>query len=284
MTPLVVDSHLHTWDLATGDYAWLGPQHGELYANFPPERAQQELASAGIVAAVLVQAEDSEADTRYLLRAADRFDFVAAVVGWVRLDDPAVAEVQLDDYGKHPAFRGVRHLVHDDPRDGFLELPTVRRSLELLARRGLPFDLPDAWPRHLTRVAALADALPDLRIVVDHLGKPPRGSSDFDMWEAALREAARRPNTVAKISGLQAEGQPLTVEALRPVWEVALEAFGPSRLMYGGDWPMTVPAGGYQATWAVLSQLVGELSARERGAVLSGTAADVYQIEIADAG
>lgn len=277
----VVDSHLHVWDLRAGDYAWLGPRHGELYASYGPDRAERELRAAGVDVAVLVQAEDSARDTRYLLDVADRCGFVGGVVGWLRLDDPDTTASQLA-YGAHHAFRGVRHLVHDDPRDDFLRMPEVRRSLATLARRGLPFDVPDAWPRHLGAVAELADAVADLTIVVDHLGKPPRGRDDFTAWRSALREVARRPNTVAKLSGLQVEGQPLTSEALTPVWEVALESFGPSRLMYGGDWPMTVPFGGYADTWSVLSELVDRLAADERAQVLGRTADRVYGLGVVD--
>jgi L-fuconolactonase len=274
----VVDAHLHVWDLSSGGYGWLGPQHGALYASFGPEEAECELTRAGVSSAVLVQADDTEADTAYLLDVAERFGFVAGVVGWVQLDDPGRAERQLDGYGSHPAFRGVRHLVHDDPRHDFLDLPEVRRSLQSLAARGLPFDVPDAWPRHLSAVAELATALPGLTLVVDHLGKPPRGRPDFPAWAEALRAVARCPNTVGKVSGLQAEGQPLTASALRPVWEIALEAFGPSRLMYGGDWPMTVPTGEYQPTWQALAELVGELTGSEQAAVLAGTAATTYRL------
>ncbi len=280
MSLSVLDSHLHVWDLADGGPGWLGPDHGELHASFTPAMARHELGVAGVSAAVLVQADDTEADTRFMLDAAERFDFVAGVVGWVQLDDPARAQAQLDDYGKHEAFRGVRQLIHDDPRDDLLDFPAVRRTLAMLAERGLPFDVPDAWPRYLRGAAELAADLPDLTVVIDHLGKPPRGGSDYDDWARALREAARRPNTVAKVSGLQVDGQPHTVEALRPVWELALETFGPSRLMYGGDWPMTVPSGGYLRTWAGLSELAGELSGHEQAAVLAGTAASVYRVEI----
>lgn len=282
MTMSIIDSHLHVWDLAVSDYAWLGPQHGELHRSFTPEMAEHELTSAGVRAAVLVQAEDSARDTAYLLDVADRFGFVAGVVGWVRLDDPPKAEAQLEEYGSHPAFRGVRHLVHDDPRDEFFDLPSVRRSLGLLGERGLPLDVPDAWPRHLAGVSRLAWDLPDLTVVLDHLGKPPRGRDDLDAWAAAVREVARAPNTVAKVSGLQVAGEPLTAEALRPVWEVALESFGPARLMYGGDWPMTVPSGGYASTWRVLAGLVGELSLDEQAEVLAGTARSVYGLEAVD--
>ncbi|NIH80602.1 amidohydrolase family protein [Amycolatopsis viridis] len=276
-TDFVVDTHLHLWDLTVGEYAWLPPE-GPLHATFTAEQARHELDAAGIAAAVLVQAEDSETDTEFLLAQADRHDWIAGVVGWVRLDEPDTALRQLDRWQQHPAFRGVRHLVHDDPREDFLELPAVRRSLTALAERGLPFDVPDAWPRHLARVADLAAALPELTIVVDHLGKPPGDPAEFRNWEATLRSVAAHPNTVAKVSGLQRPGEPLTVAAARPAVAVAFEAFGPRRLMYGGDWPMTVPSGGYRPTWETVSTLFGELSETERSDVLSGTASAVYGV------
>lgn len=275
---MIVDSHLHVWDLSTGGYNWLGPQHGELHRSFTPEEASRELANAGVDAAVLVQAEDSERDTHFMLEVADAFEFVVGVVGWVQLDEPSVAARQLDEYGDHQMFRGVRHLVHDDPRDDFLDLPAVRRSLGLLAERGLPFDVPDAWPRHLPAVGRLSAALPGLTIVVDHLGKPPRGRDDYAAWVRCLREVASRPNTVAKVSGLQMAGQPLTAQALRPVWNLALGAFGPGRLMFGGDWPMTVPHGGYSTAWTVACELGETLSPDEREQFFAGTATSVYRI------
>jgi L-fuconolactonase len=276
-TTRVIDSHLHLWDRRVSDYAWLGPQHGALYDDFGAERAIHQLAVAGVDAAVLVQAEDSVADTRYLLGIADSFEFVAGVVGWVPLDDPATAARQLEEYAEHPKFRGVRQLTHIDPRADVLSLAPVRRSLTVLAGAGLPFDVPDAWPRDLAAVADLAAALPELVVVVDHLGKPPRAEPrDLAAWEAELRKVADRPNTVAKVSGLQQAGQPFTADALRPLLDIALDAFGAGRLMYGGDWPMTVAQGGYQPHWQVVRELVGELSASEQAQLLGLTASTVY--------
>lgn len=279
-TTRVIDSHLHLWDRRVSDYAWLSPQQRELYDDFGAERALDVLTVAGVDAAVLVQADDSVADTRYLLGVADTFDFVVGVVGWIALDDPATAARQLEEYADHPKFRGVRQLTHIDPRADILSLPTVRRSLAVLADAGLPFDVPDAWPRDLAAVADLAADLPDLVVVVDHLGKPPRGrAADLGAWEADLRKVADRPNTVAKVSGLQQPGQPFTTDALRPVLDIALDAFGASRLMYGGDWPMTVTDGGYQRHWQVIRDLVSELSASERAQLFGGTASTIYGLK-----
>jgi L-fuconolactonase len=276
--PAVVDAHLHIWDLERGEYSWLTPELGPLYATFTPEQARAELAAAGIASAVLVQAEDSERDTELMLEAAGRHPWIAGVVGWVRLDDTAAAERQLERWSGEPRVRGVRHLVHDDPRDDFLALPAVRASLRRLAERGILFDVPDAWPRHLAATADLAAALPDLRVVVDHLGKPPFGSAGWERWRATLATVAARPNTVAKVSGLQVPGRPFTVAEVRPAWETALELFGPTRLMWGSDWPLTVLVGGYQQAWEVMSSLIAELSPDERAQVMSSTAASVYKL------
>jgi L-fuconolactonase len=274
----VIDAHLHLWDLQRSAYSWITPELGPLHTTITAERAEGELAAVGVERAVLVQAEDSVADTEFLLEVAAEHEWVAGVVGWVQLDDPAVAAAQLDRFAADPAFRGVRHLVHDDARDDFLALPAVRTSLGLLAERGLPFDVPDAWPRHLAATAELAGALPGLTVVLDHLGKPPHGRTDFPAWREAFAAVAARPNTVAKVSGLQVRGEPFTVAGIRPAWESALELFGPDRLLWGSDWPMTLLTAGYAGTWEVMAELVGELTEKERDRILEGTAQRVYRL------
>jgi L-fuconolactonase len=278
----IIDSHLHLWNLDGGGYPWLTPESGVLYANFEPAHAEVELRRSGVDGAVLVQADDTEADTEAMLRVADENDWVVGVVGWIALIDPATAERQLDRWQRHPRFCGVRHLVHDDPRDDFLELPAVRESLALLAERGVSFDVPNAWPRHLGAVTALASALPDLTVVIDHLAKPPRGRDDFADWRAEFERAAERPNTVAKLSGLREPGVDYSVDALREVWDIALDSFGPERLLWGSDWPITVPHGGYGPTYGVLATLISELSEWEREAVLGDTATAVYALQRSD--
>jgi L-fuconolactonase len=275
----VIDAHLHLWNLDSGGYSWLTPDAGALYATFDAADAAGELARSTVDAAVLVQADDTDADTDAMLRVADENAWVAGVVGWVQLDDPEVARAQLERRVEHPAFRGVRHLVHDDPRDDFLDLPGVRRSLAQVADLGLAFDVPDAWPRHLAQVTGLAAALPDLTVVIDHLGKPPRGRDDFGAWRAEFQRAAACPNTVAKVSGLRQAGAGYSADALREVWELTLETFGPERMMWGSDWPITVPDGGYGPTFDVLAELIEELDAEGSAAVLGRTALRVYRID-----
>lgn len=275
---MIVDSHLHLWDRSRGGYGWLRPEFGVLNENHAPADIAPTLHELGVEQVVLVQADDTVADTEFMVAVAADWTAVAGVVGWVRLDEPTEAAAQLDRWSAHPVVKGIRHLVHDDPRTDFLELSPVQESLALVADRGLAFDIPNAWSGGFAaRVAPLADRHPNLTIVVDHLAKPPHGSTDFPAWEAMLRDVARRPNTVAKLSGL-ADDSPTTAANWRPAYEVALEAFGPDRLMYGSDWPITRLGLDYAGTWTVLSELVSTLSESERAAVLGGTAVRVYRL------
>ncbi|MCZ9883780.1 amidohydrolase family protein [Arthrobacter sp. B2a2-09] len=281
----MIDSHLHLWDLGPHSYAWLGPQHGGLFRSYGEAEAWETLDAAGVGGVVLVQADDTVADTESMLAVADRNSWVLGVVGWIPLDKPAAAEKELQRFLGNPAFRGVRHLVHDDPRDDFLELPAVRDSLSRLASHGLVFDVPDAFPRHLGRTVQLARDLPELTIVLDHLGKPPlANASAMASWRADFRALAELPNTVAKVSGLSVPGVPYTAEALRPLWDEALEAFGPGRLMIGGDWPVSTLGAPYGRTLEVLLGLAGELTSAERQDFLEATAVRTYGLQERGAG
>lgn len=274
---LRIDAHLHLWELAPGQYSWLQPAHGVLYDTFTAAQAREALDSAGVGQAILVQADDTAADNAAMLSAAAGHDWIVGVVGWLPLEQPAEAAALLEKLRENPKFCGVRTLLHDDPRADVLERPAVRETLWLLARAGIPFDIPDAFPRHLGQVAQLAKDLPELTLVVDHLGKPPRGAAAaMVLWEAELRAVAALPNTVAKVSGLHAAGAEFSAAALEPVWSIALEAFGPQRLMFGGDWPVSLLGTGYRDTVDVASALIGQLSPDEARAVWAGTALSTY--------
>lgn len=267
-----LDAHLHIWDLGRGGYRWITPDLGPLHATIPASRAVAELRAAGVARAVLVQADDSVADTDLMLAAAREQDRVAGVVGWVPLDDPERAGRRLDDAAG--TLCGVRQLIHDDPRTGLLRRPAVRDTLRTVAGHGLAFDVPDAFPAILADVPDLADAIPRLTVVVDHLGKPPADPAGLPRWRRLLAAVAARPNTVAKLSGLQHLPDPSPAEVV----DTALELFGPHRLMWGSDWPMTLDRGGYPATVSRTLPLVEGLGPGERYAVLGGTAERVYRL------
>ena len=204
--------------------------------------------------------------------------WVRGVVAWVPLDDPAATANALDARDA-PVLCGVRHLIHREPDPDWLLRPAVMPGLREVARRGLTFDVVAVFPDHLRHVPTLADALPDLTLVIDHLAKPPYRAPGWQAWRRQITAAARRPNVVAKVSGLTtAAGPGWTGEELRPALEVALEAFGADRLLFGSDWPVCLLASSYAEHLEVLERLIGSLAADERAAIMGGTATRVYRL------
>jgi L-fuconolactonase len=209
-----------------------------------------------------------------------------AVVGYVPLADPAATAAQLEVLAPDPLVVGIRNLIHDLPDPDFLLRPEVGESLAMLAAAGLTYDVVAVLPRHLEHVPVLAERYPGLRLVLDHLATPPIASAPAtpagaEPWWSLLARAAEHPDVYAKISGLYpaADPQRWSTEVLRPFVEHALEVFGPGRLMYGGDWPVSVLAGDYERVWAGLTPLWADLPEADRSQVLAGTAVRCYGID-----
>ncbi|MFI7421870.1 amidohydrolase family protein [Nonomuraea sp. NPDC049684] len=272
---MIVDAHQHFWDLETGDYPWLTPEAGVLYRTYAPHDLAPELARTGVDRTVLVQAADSYAETDALLALAGAHDFVGAVVGWIPLLRPDEAAEAIARYAGNPKFRGVRHLIHDEPDPDWLVRDEVLESLGLLAAAGLTFDVVSLLPRHLDHVVTLAGRHPSLKIVVDHLSKPRIRDREWEPWAGGLARAAAFPNVYAKVSGLvtEADHRNWTVEDLRPYVEHAVELFGPDRLMAGSDWPVALQAADYRTVWEVTGALLG---GTDRDLVLGETARGFY--------
>jgi L-fuconolactonase len=282
---VVIDAHLHLWDIRRLHYEWLQrPENSAINRTFGFEDFLASSRGTAVERAVLVQADDSAADTEAMFEVAAAHDQVAGVVAWVPLDRPAEAAAALDRLAARPRFAGIRTLIHDQPDPDWLLRPSVGEGLALLERRDIPFDVISVLPAHLSHVPVLSGRYPALRMVLDHLAhpplgdlraNPPAGGDQASRWRAMIAQAAANPLVYAKISGLYPPG-PWTADDIRGVVEFALELFGPGRLMFGSDWPVAELGGGYRKVWDELSALFGHLSAPERDAVLGGTATRFY--------
>ncbi len=277
-----IDAHQHFWNLDRVAYPWLTPAYGPLYRNFEPPELAPQLRAAGIERTVLVQAANSYADTEDMLRPADTYDWIGAVVGWVPLQQPEEAGQALDRYARHPKFRGVRHLIHEEADPDWVVQDRVIEGLRLLAAHELLFEVVAVFPNHLKHVPTLAERVPDLTIVIDHLAKPPIKDGAMEPWATQLAAAARYPTVYAKVSGLNTAADPATWSAadLKPYIDSALDRFGADRLMFGSDWPVCTLAGDYATVWAETNRALEGRPRHEIDAVLGGTAARVYNITV----
>ena len=278
-----VDTHQHFWNLDEVAYPWLVPAYGPIYRDFTPAELEPQLQAAGVDKTVIVQSMDSYADTDSMLAIAEAHDWVAGVVGWAPLHDPAEAAKKLEEYTQNPYFKGIRHLIHEESNPDWVLQKQVIEGLGLLAERDLTFDVVAVFPNHLKHVPTLAEKVPDLMMVIDHLAKPPLDEADRKTWREQLAAAAECPNVYAKVSGLNtctADFENWTCEDIKPLVDYAVEVFGPHRLMFGSDWPVAVLAGDYAKVWAATNLCLADLTGAERDAVLGKTANAFYGLDL----
>jgi L-fuconolactonase len=273
-----IDAHQHFWRYDPVAYDWIDGSMAPLKRDFLPADLEPELHAAGFEGCVSVQARQSADETAWLLRLASEHAWIEGVVGWVDLQSPEVAPA-LAALAGEPKIVGVRHVVQAEA-DGFLDRPAFRRGIAALEHVGLAYDIL-VFARQLPEVVRFADAFPSQRFVLDHLGKPDIRGNGFDSWRRELDRLAARPHVWAKLSGLvtEADWRAWTPDDLRRYVHAALDAFGPDRLMIGSDWPVCTLAADYRTTMDVVRGALDERPAREREAVLGGTASRFWNLE-----
>jgi L-fuconolactonase len=277
----VIDSHHHFWDPAQADYPWMTEELAAIRRRFGPDDLRPLLEGSRVDRTVVVQTRSSLEETRQLLEVAEATDFVAGVVGWVDLADVDVARV-IDDLREGPGGRflvGVRHQVHDEPDPAWLCRTDVRRGLASLRDAGLVYDLLVRTPQ-LPAALETARALPDLRLVMDHLAKPriAAGREDHE-WEAAMAPFADLTNVTCKLSGMvtEADWETWTPADLEPYVRRCLDWFGEDRLMFGSDWPVCLLAATYGTVVDTLRQLLADLPEPAAPKVFGANATRVYR-------
>ncbi|MEO3819149.1 amidohydrolase family protein [Plantactinospora sp. B24E8] len=276
---MIIDAHQHLW---TTDYAWLAdPALARIRRDYGVGELRTNLRAAGVDRTVLVEAGRCEAaETTEFLAIAAQTPEIAGVVGWAALTDPALAEVvagHRTGVGGH-LLVGIRDQVQGQP-DDHLDRPDVRAGLRTVAAAGLVNELV-VRAEQLPSVARAADALPESRFVLDHLGKPRvrAGADGLARWRELVTPVAALPNVVAKLSGLVAEADRATwtVADLRPFVATAVELFGPDRLMFGSDWPVCEVAASYVEVLAAIATVLGGTP----DDIFHSTAVRTYQLEI----
>lgn len=277
----VIDAHQHFWDPARADYPWMIGPYAALRRRYGPEDLAPALAACGVSGTIVVQARHDLDETRQLLTLAAGNDSIAGVIGWVDLTDPAVADtlasLRAGAGGQH--LVGIRHQVHDEPDPEWLVRRDVLRGLRAVEGAGLAYDLL-VRSRELPAALNVAHRIPGLRLVIDHLAKPPIATGELEPWASLLQSFAGLENVACKLSGLVTEAnwavwQP---DDLLPYVRHALEVFGPRRLLFGSDWPVCLLAASYhevlEAALATLRGLTGD----ELGSVLGDRAVHTYRL------
>jgi L-fuconolactonase len=272
---MTIDAHHHFWRYNRADYGWIDDRMSRIRRDFLPAHLEQEIRTAEIDGVITVQARQTLDETRLLLELAGDHPWIRGFVGWVPLISPTV-DADLDSFVPHLQFRGVRHVLQDEP-DDYMQTAEFNRGINLLTPRGLAYDIL-ITERQLPAAIAMVDRHPDQTFILDHLAKPRIADGILSPWREYLNELAGRDNVFCKLSGMVTEASydAWTPAQLRPYVEVALEAFTPKRLMFGSDWPVCLVACEYARWTDLVRSFVASLTQAEQADIMGNTAQRAY--------
>ncbi|MCG3268047.1 amidohydrolase [Yoonia sp. I 8.24] len=268
-----IDAHQHFWAIARGDYGWLTPDIAPLYHDFQPRDLRPHLSACGVDGTVLVQAAPTDAETTYMLSLAAQNDFILGVVGWVDFEATDAPD-QIAALAQNPKLVGLRPMIQDIADDAWMLRPALSPAFEAMIAHDLTFDAL-VQPRHLDTLMTLLDHHPMLRTVIDHGAKPDIRAGHFDDWATGMARLASDTNAHCKLSGLVTEANAdWTPTDIAPYVAHLLSCFGPERVIWGSDWPVSTLAATYQRWHDVALALVGA----DHPSVFGGTAQKAYRL------
>jgi L-fuconolactonase len=276
---MIIDSHVHFWHYNAVEHGWIPDSWAALRRDFRADDLAPELARTGVDGCIAVQASQTLGETRALLDLAGTHAFILGVVGWVPLVAPGL-DAALDRLHAHSQGQklcGFRHIIQSEPDEAFMRREDFNRGLRVLTRRGLAYDLL-IHERQLPEAIALVDRHPEQTFILDHLAKPRIAAGEREPWATRLRELARRPHVSCKLSGLvtEADVSRWSAQTLRPYIDLALEAFGPARILFGSDWPVCLAGTSYRQWKDLVDEVLTGLSETERLAILGGNTRRLY--------
>jgi L-fuconolactonase len=276
----MIDAHHHFWWTGRHTYTW-PEQVGDRFArDFTPDDLRPELARCGIKGTVLVQVlHQVGGETEECLDLSNEVDFVRGVVGWLPLADPDATAQALERLRTRGGkLVGVRHLISNEPDPRWLLQDGVIESLKLLAVAKLAFDAIPVTAAQFESVLDVAQRLPELKLVLNHLGRPPIPEQGWEPWATQIARAAEHRNVSIKLSiGLDIIMRwRWSTDAIRPYSDHVLDLFSSNRVMAASNWPVILLGASYEEAWTGITELLTGLSADERHAVLGGSAKRIY--------
>ncbi len=275
----MIDAHQHFWNYNEERHTWITPEMSVLRSDYYPNYSEPLFRDQGFTGCVAVQADSSEEETLFLLALAEQNEFIQGVVGWVDLQSTNI-EDRLGYFSQFEAIKGFRHIVQGEKDLNFLSRKEFIRGVKTLGSFDLGYDLL-IYPHQIKSAITFCKTCDDQKIVLDHLAKAPLKSGNIQEWKKEIRPFARLSHVSAKISGIvtEAENQNWTQDQVNELVEVALEVFGPKRLMIGSDYPVVLLNSSLERWVHTFKEALKGVSANERDLIYRKNVTEFYQLE-----
>jgi L-fuconolactonase len=257
----IIDTHIHLFDPGRpGGVPWPEKTDTALYKAALPDRYASIARPFGVVGAIVIEASPLASDNDWVLSVAAKYPVIVGMVGDLIPGTPAYAK-ELERLHANPLFLGIRYgnlwdrdLAVDGQRPEFLA------GLTMLAERGLALDSANPDLSLIRAIARVADHLPQLRIVIDHLpsAKVPTVPAERDEYWSLLRHLAQGKNVFVKLSEVAAArveqngGPTFNEDTLDGLWDI----FGEDHVLYASDWPNSDHHATYAETITIVRDYV----------------------------
>jgi L-fuconolactonase len=273
-----IDSHQNFWHYNTSEFDWIDGKKGVLKKDFLPKELKTELDNIGFDGSITVQARQRHEETDWLLKLAEKYDFIKGVVGWVDLSSPSVEEY-LTAFSQRKKLVGLRHNIKDEPDEDFILGDKFQRGISCLKNFQLTYDIL-IYPNQLANAIKFANMFPDQVFVLDHMANPNIKDKKLVPWKDQIKELAQNNKVYCKLSGMVSENHwdQWDKADFIPFLDVVFEAFGIDRLMIGSDWPTCRVEGSYQEVMDIVMNYFKEFSKEEKDKVFGLNALKAYNI------
>ena len=274
----IIDSHHHLWDLDLFQYDWMPEDNTILRQSYVPDYLAPIFENFSISGSVVVQADQTVEEAKFLLKCANDFPWIKGVVGGVDLQDERVGDTLDELIGLGPLV-GIRHQIEEEPDQEWLLREQTLAGLKAVSDRNLSYDLL-VKPVHLKQIPSVCNELPDLKMVVDHIAKPNILDQELQPWSDLIYKLHPYENLFCKVSGMvtEADHNDWKPQDLLPYVQTVKEVFGIDRLMWGSDWPVCLLAATYKEVMDAALFALGEVSPEEKNRFMFGSAAEFYRL------
>ena len=274
-----IDTHQHFWVYDPDRYSWIDSSMQVLKRDFLPEHLHPLLSENGIDGAVVVQAAHAEYETEFFFKLAEENKFIKGIVGWVDLTAENVEE-RLAFYSENKIFKGIRHILQDEPED-FIIRPDFLAGINKLSKFGLVYDIV-VREHQLPAAVDLVRKFPDQKFVLDHIGKPQISTGIDPAWRSNIRDLSGLPNVSCKLSGMVSETNNFQWEKkdFLPFIHEVVEAFGIDRVMFGSNWPVCLLAAEYEEVTEIIEDYIAAFSVNEQAKILGSNAISFYDLKV----
>lgn len=267
----MIDAHQHIWQIGEHGCTWPTAAEGPIFRDYSLDDFRAAAQPHGVTATVLIQSQEDDRDTDWLLAVAKQDETIAGVLGWADLRDLE----RISALASRPKHVGLRPIVQHREADWY-DRSQLEPGWRAMIEQGLRLDAL-VRVQHLASLDRLAARHPGLPIVIDHAAKPEIDSPEgYQRWHEAIGPLVERPNVYCKLSGLLTECGTAPAEAIEPYVGAILGLFGPDRVMWGSDWPVLELVSNYGDWFSQARRLVPE-AAHE--AVFGATAARFYGLK-----